>query len=268
MLIFTLIVLSVSILAVAYVFLVMPRAVDGADMDLQSTDYASNGLWSKNVPKASTEAFRLAKELGYGVEISLALSRDGEIFVVSDEDLYRLCGSHKKLSSLSSAQIYALRPGIGYLLPRLCDLLSLIDGNVPILIEIKSDESTPTLCKKLCHVLDGYHGAFAIESIDPRVLEFFKKYRPRYARGQITASRSDMPTGAFSRFMLRHLFVNIVSRPDFIVTDGNLVHEPAFLLATKLFGRRGFVRPVKTERRYAICRKLSLYAIFENIRPK
>ncbi len=241
MLVFTFIVLTISILAVTYVFLVMPRAADGADMDLQSTDYARNGLWDANIPAGSIEAFRLANECGYGIELCPVLSRNGEILIASKSPIK----------------------------PTLRELLSLIDGNVPILIEIKSGTNTVALCKNLCLIMDGYHGAFAVESYDPKVLAFFKKYRPRYARGQMVSRRSAVfKTDRLKRFAHTHLFVNVISRPDFIVTDGNLIHEPAFLLATKVFCRRGFVRPVKSRRQYAICRRHSLYAIFENIKPQ
>ena len=63
----TVTILSIAIIAVTYVFLVMPRVTDGADMDLQNTDYAHLGLWDKHTPKCSYEAFKKAKELGYGI---------------------------------------------------------------------------------------------------------------------------------------------------------------------------------------------------------
>ena len=60
----------------------------------------------------------------------------------------------------------------------------------------------------------------------------------------------------------------MITRPDFIVTDGSLINEPAFLLATKLFGRRGFIKNVKKQQQYAYCRERSLYTLFERIRPQ
>ena len=245
MLVFTFIVLTISIVAVTYVFLVMPRASDGADMDMQSTDYAHDGLFDACVPRASLDAFRRAKEQGYGIELRIILSRDGEVCV--------FLGSH-------------LRPPL-----KLNELLSLIDGNVPLLIEITRDSSSFALCKKLCLIMDAYSGAFAIESPDPKILGFFKQFRPRYARGQIVLTKSQIAVKGKSRlthFMRRHLFTNVISRPDFIVTHGNLLREPAFLLATRIFSKRGFIRYVKNGRQYSICRKNSLYAIFENIKPQ
>ena len=160
-------------------------------------------------------------------------------------------------------------------IPTLKEVLSLIDGQVPILIEIKPDVNTPALCKKLCIIMDGYGGAFAVESCDPAVLIFFRKYRPRYARGQLVAkfTKKDaakdarIPNNRFKLFALTHLFTNVATRPDFIAIDGRLLREPAFLLSTKLFKRIGFVWTVRTKRQYELCRNQGLYTIFENIKP-
>ena len=240
MLVFTFIVIVVSIIAVSYVFFVMPRATDGADMDLLSTDYACGGAFSKCVPKNSLRAFELAKERGYGIELCVTLF-DGKVCVTD---------SHVPLQSV----------------------LSLLDGNVPLMIEIKSEPTAIKLSKQLCLILDGYGGAFAIESADPKILSFFKKIRPRYARGQIVSKSPEkivsMPDNVIVRFLRRHLFINVISRPDFIVTDGALMREPAFLFATRVFYKRGFVRGVKSARQYSICKKRSLYTVFENIRPQ
>ena len=144
--------------------------------------------------------------------------------------------------------------------------------NVPLLIEIKSDRSSIKLCKQLCLILDGYGGAFAIESSDPKILSFFKDFRPRYARGQIVSKKPEkiagLPDNALFCFLRKHLFTNVISRPDFIVTEGNLIREPAFWFATRIFCKRGFVRNVRTPRQYSMYKKQSLYTIFENIRPQ
>ena len=236
----TVTVLIIAIVAVTYVFLVMPRVTDGADMDLQSTDYAYGGLWDRQVLKNSPKAFEDAKALGYGIAFSLTTDKEPSI-------------------SAKGA-------------PSLTELLALVDGHVPLLIEIPPSPHTNKLCKQLCLILDGYSGAFSILSSDLRVLSFFKKYRPRYARGQIVSCRKKAEhlgfRAEFLSFMKRHLFTNVITRPDFIVTDGSLMNEPAFLLATKLFRRRGFIKGVKNARQYAVCRDHSLYALFERIRPR
>ena len=209
--------LILVMLAVIYVFLVMPRAVDSADMDLQSTDYALRGLHSSRVPENSLSAFALAKDSGYGIALDLRLSSDGYIFVFRDEDLFRLCGVNKRFCELSAAEIRALRiSNTGEKIPLLSEVLALVDGQVPLLIEIKSSPDAPKLCKKLAEILDTYSGAFALQSFEPRVLEFFKKYRPRFARGQMVTRASakkpnpNVPKNPFARFARFHLLTNII----------------------------------------------------------
>ena len=81
MLIASIIIFVLVIAAVIYVFLTMPRVADAADMELQSTDYAHRGLHSKDVPENSLAAFTLARDEGYGIELDVRLSADGQIFV-------------------------------------------------------------------------------------------------------------------------------------------------------------------------------------------
>ena len=231
-------VLIIAMLAVSYVFLVMPRVTDGADMDLQSTDYAYHGLWDEHTPRCSFKAFENTRSLGFGISFPVALTADKRLVVAAKNA------------------------------PTLAELLSLVDGHVPLLIEIPPLQKSNRLCKSLCLMLDGYSGAFAIMSEDVRVLTFFKKYRPRYARGQMLSRRKNKGDTRTALFLKRHLFTNVITRPDFIVTESYLSKEPAFLLATKLFCRRGFIRNVKNEKQYSYCRKHSLYTLFERIRPQ
>lgn len=271
MLIFSAIILISATLALIYVFLVMPRVTDTADMELQSTDYAHRGLHGKTAPENSLTAFSLACDNGYGIELDVRMSSDGEIFVFHDENLRRVCGINKPFSSLSRSQLSALRIyGGGERIPRLSEVLELIDGRVPILIEVKSADNARSLCKALCEMLDGYEGAFAIQSFDPRILAYFKKYRPRFARGQLVtkiAKTDGAVKNPFIRFALNQMLTNVISRPDFISIDGKMINNPAFLLATFVFRNKGFVWTVHSQEQYTLCQKRGLYAIFEKFNP-
>lgn len=257
MLTFTMIVLSVCLIAVTYVFLVMPRATDGADMDLQSSDYADGGIFGKAHKRGSIEAIREARDLGFGVALDVGISRDGVIFVLPTVN-----------ADITSSDGAAVAGGI-YRLPTLGDVLSLLDGQVPLLIRVEAEDERErhALCKQLSTLLDSYSGAFAIRSSDVKVLTFFKKYRPRYARGVIV-SKNDKRGSSLVRFLRRHMFTNILTRPDFITIDGRMMREPAFLLATKVFHRRGFAFTVRTEKQYELCKSRGIYAIFENVIPQ
>ena len=251
----------------------MPRVADAADMELQSTDYAHRGLHSENVPENSLASFTLAKDFGYGIELDVRMSSDGKIFVFHDENLLRMCGINKNLSDLNSAQLrsFFLKGGRERI-PLFEEVLDMVEGRVPILIEIKSAKNQFALCKRLALLLDTYSGSFAIQSFDPRILEYFKKYRPRFARGQLVTkvkgNDPSAPKNALVRFALTHMLTNVLSRPDFISIDGNHINEPAFFLATRVFKSKGFVWTVKTKKQYMFCHQKGLYSIFENIKPQ
>ena len=274
MLVASIIIFVLVIVAVIYVFLVMPRVADAADMELQSTDYAHRGLHGKSIPENSLTAFTLARDEGYGIELDVRMSSDGKIFVFHDESLSRMCGVDKKLSSMTAAQIRSVYLSGGReQIPLLTEVLDIVEGKVPLLIEIKSAKNQFELCKRLALLLDTYSGAFAIQSFDPRILQFFKKYRPRFARGQLVSKirpskDKNEGHGRFTCFALNHMLTNVLSRPDFISIDKHFLNEPAFLLATKVFKSKGFVWTVRKQEPYMFCRQKGLYVIFENIKPQ
>ncbi len=257
MLIFTITVLSLSLIAVTYVFLVMPRAADGADMDLQSSDYADGGIHGKQHKRGSIDAIREARERGFGVALDVGVSKDREIFVLPSIN-----------ADLTASDGASVSGGI-HKLPLLSEVMTLLDGQVPLLIRIEAedDRERHILCKQLCLELDAYSGAFAIRSSDIKVLSFFKKFRPRYARGVIV-SKNDKRGSSLIRFLRRHMFTNLLTRPDFVTIDGRMMREPAFLLATKVFRRRGFAFTVKSQKQYELCKRRGIYAIFENVIPQ
>ena len=57
-------------------------------------NFAHRGLHSrdKSVPENSIAAFRLAAREGYGVELDVHLSQDGQVVVFHDDTLERVCG--------------------------------------------------------------------------------------------------------------------------------------------------------------------------------
>lgn len=265
--------LLVLIFAVVYVFLVMPRVVDVADMDLLSTDYAHRGLHSATVPENSLTAFYLAMREGYGIELDVQLSADGSILVFHDDDLSRMCGVKGRICRQSSTALRQLRlAGSNERIPLLQEVLELIEGRVPLLIEIKATENEEKLCRELSELLDTYSGAFAVQSFNPKTLSYFKKYRPRFARGlivtRVSARLNSSRQSPLLCFALTHQLTNVIARPDFIVIDKRMTREPAFVLATRLFRSKAFVWTVRTPRQYRFCRKHSFFAIFENIKPK
>ena len=86
--------------------LVRPGGKEPSDKAL-SCDYAHRGLHGDGIPENSLAAFSAACKAGYGIELDVQLSRDGEVMVFHDYDLHRMCGRADKLSDLTAAELTA-----------------------------------------------------------------------------------------------------------------------------------------------------------------
>lgn len=267
----TAVVLIAIMCAVIYVFLIMPRVADRADMDLLCTDYAHRGLHSARFPENSIPAFLSAARRGYGIELDVRMTKDKQVVVFHDASTKRMCGVDALVSEMTLAQIKQLRlRGTLYAIPTLHEVLEAVDGAAPLLIEIKSEGTHTELCQKVAQMLDLYAGAFAIQSFDPRVLGYFKRYRPRFARGQLVTKIKTVPEKKHPRlvaFALSGMLTNVISRPDFISVNGRHVRSLAFRICVLLFKCRGFVWTVRSHEQYEKMHRLGFYTIFEKIIP-
>lgn len=265
----------IIIMAVIYVFLTMPRVFDSANMDLLATDYAHRGLHTDSIPENSLGAFKNALDHSYGIELDVQLSSDGEIFVFHDKSVARMCGAKKDLTAMTAEEIKQLRLlGTQEQIPTLNEVLTLIDGRVPLLIEIKYYANNEKLCEALAEVLDDYIGSFAIQSFDPRILRYFKKYRPRFARGQLVSkpnknskNKSSDNQNSIVAFALTHLLLNFLSRPDFISIQANHTKELGFVIATEAFHAKGFIWTIRKEKHHHHFKRQGYFSIFEKFMP-
>jgi glycerophosphoryl diester phosphodiesterase len=104
-------------------------------------------------------------------------------------------------------------------IPTLDEVLRLVDGRVPILIEIKNVGSVGELESKLLERLKGYDGEVAIQSFNPFSLGYVAKYAPSIPRGQLSGSFVGEDLAFYVKFILSHMFLNIVSKPHFIAYE-------------------------------------------------
>lgn len=258
------------VFALVYLYLIMPRVKDRADMDMLLCDYAHRGLWNEIYPENSLAAFARAAEAGYGIELDIQLSKDNVIMVFHDYDLKRMCGIDKKLSDMTAAELGTIRlSGTNQCIPRFSDVLRVVDGKVPLLVELKGEDSRTDLCKRAAAILDKYHGAFCVESFNPILLSWFRKYRPSYARGQLNTKvkKNGKKWARIRGFIITHMLLDFFSRPDFIAIDGKYRNSPRVILCQRFFKSRVFVWTVKNPRDYKACHNEGRYTIFEKILP-
>lgn len=272
MIVIAIIALALILFFGIYFLIAMPRLKDRADMDMLLSDYAHRGLWGEGCPENSMSAFVRALNKGVGIELDVQLSADKRVVVFHDADLLRMCGVERKVSSMTYSELKKLKLlRTEETIPTLSEVLKLVDGKVPILIELKGKERDIELCRRVTALLDKYSGAFAVKSFDPIKIRWFRKLRPRYARGQIVAKlnfskKAKSPRGSrFFGFALSNMLINLISRPDFISVDGNMRKHFMIRFFKRFCGTKVFVWTVRSKKDYDNVRRHGYYPIFEKI---
>lgn len=189
-------------------------------------------------PENSLAAFRSAVEAGYGVELDVHLTADGQVVVVHDDSLLRTTGDRRQVSDVTIAELRTLRlEGTAEQIPTLAEVLDVVRGRVPVLVEIKNDGPAGPLEVEVAHELRAYRGQVAVMSFDPLSLGELAKLAPGIPRGQITGLFAESELPGYQLFALQHLMLNFLSKPDFIVDD--LARAPAWdVSAQRAMGRK------------------------------
>ncbi len=179
---------------------------------------AHRGLHDKTVPENSLTAFARAIEAGHPIELDVQLIADGTVVVFHDDSLSRLTDNDGYLKFLNKEDLkYLSLLDSNEKIPTLEEVLALVNGKVPLLIEIKNEGKVGDLEKKVIDILHNYKGEFAIQAFNPYVLEYFYKHAPEIPRGQLSSYFRDVKLAFFKKFALKRMMLNKkVSHPDFI----------------------------------------------------
>ena len=183
--------------------------------------FAHRGLHSedKSIPENSLEAFRLAAAAGYGVELDVQLSKDGQVVVFHDDTLDRVCGVHARVEEKSFAELKLFRLcGTEQRIPLLTEVLDVIRGRGPLIVELKNGSRNRELCEKTYAILSEYEGQVCIESFNPRIVRWFRFHARDLVRGQLATTVADYGDAVSkpTAFLLSRCLLNFLSRPQFI----------------------------------------------------
>ena len=208
--------------AVIPTFILAPgKATKQQKAPFMGKNFAHRGLHSrdKSVPENSLEAFRLAAEMGYGVELDVQLSKDGYVVVFHDDTLDRVCGVHAKVEDKTWSELRQMKLcGTEQTIPLFSDVLETINGRGPIICELKSTKRRNELCRKTYEFIHNYQGDICVESFDPMIVVWFRLHARELVRGQLAmpANCYDRSLGLPLAFCLSRTFGNFASRPQFI----------------------------------------------------
>lgn len=143
-------------------------------------------------PENSFAAFDAAIASGFGIEMDVQMSGDGDAMVFHDYDLARLTGRTGRVDQMSSAALTGI-PLIGGQagMMTLTDALARVGGRVPLLIEVKDQDGQLGPCigpleAAVAAAVSEYDGPVALMSFNPHSVQRMAALVPGLPRGLVT----------------------------------------------------------------------------------
>ncbi len=162
-------------------------------------------------PENSRAAMRAAIAAGYGIEMDLQLSSDGVAMVFHDEDLERLTGQAGLLNTRTAADLGQVQLLDGdETIPTFAEVLELVDGRVPLLVELKDQtltmsETDGMLEAVVARALSQYQGDVAVMSFNPHSIAHMARLAPDLPRGLTTSSYDPQDWAPLDPAICNHL---------------------------------------------------------------
>lgn len=263
----------ISILVTAYCLSTAGRTGHKGYEALQGWYYAHRGLHGNGVPENSMEAFRKAKQAGYGVELDVHLLKDGQLAVIHDASLRRTTGRGGYVEDLTAEDLGAyFLEGSQQTIPLLSQVLDLFRGEAPLIVELKCERNNyAQLCKAVCERLDNYQGVYCLESFDPRCVYWLRKNRPDLIRGQLTENYFRSPGSKLPwhfKALLSWQMLNFLTLPDFISYKFRDRKHISNFFCRRLWRLPGVTWTVQSQEELELALEEGWLPIFEGFVPK
>ena len=168
------------------------------------------------VAENSMEAFKRAVMKGYCIELDVRLLKDMKMVVFHDNNLKRACKVNKLINDCTYDEIKKLKLfNTSSNIPLLEDVLKMVNGRVPIIIETKYYPKYGVLEKKLLNCLSNYKGKIAIQSFYPKSLFWFKKNAKNIPIG-LLSSDFRRSNSSLKKLIGKTVLFDIFLKTDFI----------------------------------------------------
>lgn len=187
-------------------------------------------------PENSMDAFKRARNKGYGMEFDLRLLKDGTVVVFHDATLDRMTGLSGLVSDLiledlqegllvNGTRMPIRLKGSQFGIPTLKELLEEINGQVPLMLELKIQGAVGPLEEAVFQLLQNYRGPFSVQSFHPYSVKWFADHAPDFVRGQLAESFTEDNMPWFKKVLMRNMFLNRVTKPHYVNYDIRRVAE-------------------------------------------
>ena len=265
--------LAAGIVGGLYLYSIAPNKSRKEQMRPFEQQYiAHRGLFDNaaDCPENSLPAFRRAVEHHYGIELDVQLTKDRQLVVFHDESLLRMCGVDKKLRDCTYQELcqYPLASSQERI-PLFDQVLEVIDGQVPLVVEVKPEGDWETTTRKMAERMDKYPGCYCMESFHPFAVKWFRDHRPDVIRGQLSTDyRADHIQGSPCRnFLLSNLMLNWASRPDFVAYNHRWKDNFSYTLCRKMSRVENVAWTIKNQQELDRAEKTFDVIIFDSFLP-
>lgn len=221
---------------------------------------------ARGIIENTTSAFAAAIAGQYAIECDLQLAGDGEAMVFHDETLDRLTERQGPLAALPSHDLKTVSfKATADRMMMLGDLCTLVEGRVPLVIELKSHFNSDTrLAVRAADVLQRYAGPVAVMSFDPAMISAIAGAAPGLPRGLVAERKLLSGNGIGTASYLGAVFR---ARPHFVAWSVHDLPAGLPLLARYAFGLPLLTWTVRTEADRARASRWADQMIFEGFRP-
>lgn len=233
---------------------------------------AHRGLFSNpEIPENSLPAFKRAVDAGFPIELDVQLTTDDRLVVFHDSTLKRACGDGRKIFEVSFEELQKLSLfGTQEKIPLFSEVLEVIGGKVPLVMEIKPDGRYEETARLASEILKSYNGTVCLESFNPKVLAWYRKNDPEIPRGLLATDffKEENDQKGFVKFLLTGLLLNFLAGPDFISYNYHFRKNLSFRLCKTLYRPATAAWTIKSEKERREAEKEFDIVIFDGFMPE
>lgn len=220
-------------------------------------------------------AFEAALAKGYGIECDVRAAACKTPVVFHDDTLDRLIAGSGLVCAHEAAALKAMTFRSGSVpMPDLAELLALVAGREPLLVEIKSDWSPPdrAFLHNVAGLVTAYRGPLAVMSFDPAVISVMRELAPDIPRGIVSGRieaedewRSVLPPER--AYALTHLLESREAAPDFYAYQASELPTPVTRYVREVLGMPLFAWTVRSIDEWTSAARWADAPIFEGYEP-
>lgn len=263
----------IFILTFLYLLMIMPRMTGRPDAaPFRNWLYAHRGLHNNasDAPENSMRAFQKAVDAGFGIEMDVQMTKDGVPVVFHDYTLARICGAEGKVCQYSYEELQQLSLcGSDQKIPRFEDVLKLVDGRVPLIVELKIEAADTCVCPAADKLLSEYKGMYCIESFNPLGVFWYRRNRKKVVRGQLSdAFHKEGEYKGPLYFLLQNLMFNWLGKPDFIAYNHKYPGMLSRSLCRRLYRSTAAAWTIKSQAELEEAEKHFDIYIFDSFLPE